>query len=78
MTDPTIDAIQRIMSEADQILREKLKAAGVNVAHVLLAVNEDGVGIIRSNVDAPALHDMAELLDEIAEETGKMEPDRPN
>lgn len=78
MSSERVETIQRLLNEADTFLRAKLEEAGIRAAHVMLAVDEDGVGVVRSNVDAQALRDMAELLDEIAEETAKTEPDRPN
>ena len=67
MPNDQLDTIQQILSEADTLLRTRLREAGISVAHVMLAVNDEGTGIIRSNVDADALREMAELLDEIAE-----------
>ena len=78
MADKQIEALKTILSEADTFLRQRLKAAGIEVAHVLLTVDDDGVGMIRSNVGPDDLLEMAELLGEIAEEAGGMEPQQPH
>jgi hypothetical protein len=78
MTDPKLDAIQRILSEVDAALREKLKEAGVSADHVILAVLPEGEGIIRSNVGADVLHEFAGMLEEIADEHQPGSRKRPN
>ena len=77
MPEDDIDALQRILTETDTFLRSRLKEAALEVAHIVLAVDEDGIGFIRSNVGPADMHEMADLLDEIAE-AGAKEPERPN
>ncbi len=67
MPDSQIREIQSILTEVDEILRERLKAAGIDVGHVLLAIMPDGAGVVRSNVGPAELGDMAELLAEVAD-----------
>ena len=75
MTDSTIAKVQAILTEVDEILRERLAPLGVKVGHVLLAVLPDGTGIVRSNVGPAELGDMAELLTEIADGSGLERPE---
>ena len=67
MTDSKIPEIQAVLTEVDEILRERLASLGVNVAHVVLAIAPDGAGVVRSNVRPAELGDMAELLAAIAD-----------
>lgn len=67
MSYSKIREIQAILSEVDALLRERLKAAGIDIGHVLLAIAPDGAGVVRSNVGPAGLGDMAELLAEIAD-----------
>ena len=67
MSDSKIPEIQAVLTEVDEILRERLASLGVNVAHVVLAIAPDAAGVVRSNVGLAELSDMAELLAEIAE-----------
>lgn len=67
MSDSRISEIQDILSEVDNLLRERLAAAGLVVGHVLLAIAPDGAGVVRGNVGAAEMGDMAELLAEIAD-----------
>jgi hypothetical protein len=66
MTDSQIRQIQTILTEIDEMLRERLKEARLDIGHVLLAIAPDGAGVVRSNLGPEGLGDMAELLTEIA------------
>ena len=68
MTDSKINEIKEILTQVDGDLRLKLKALGVKISHVLLAVSPNGAGIVRSNVGPEALREMAELLADAAAE----------
>lgn len=57
------------------LLRERLKALGFDIGHVLLVIALDGGGVIRSNVRPAELGDMAELLAEIADGAVRQRPD---
>jgi len=70
-----ISEIQDILSEVDALLRERLKAAGIEIGHVLLAIAPDGAGVVRSNIGPAELGDMAELLAEIADGAAVQRPD---
>lgn len=75
MTDSKIREVHAILTAVDAALRLKLSELGVEIHHVILAVTPDGTGIVRSNVDADGLGDMAELLDQAAAETASTRPD---
>ena len=78
MTEDELETVQRLMKETDQELRRKLKIAGLHVAHALIAVMEDGSGVVRGNVSPPGLHEMADLLDEVADDAELVISERPN
>ena len=67
MKDPAT-AIEKILSDADALIRRRMKALGIEAHHVILAIAPDGAGIIRSNIGADGLGEMAALLKEIAEQ----------
>jgi hypothetical protein len=67
MKDPVI-AIEKVLSDADALIRRRMKALGLEVHHVILAVAPDGAGIIRSNIGPDGLGEMAVMLKEIAKQ----------
>lgn len=71
MTDSKIAEIQNILTEVDELLRQRLKALGVESEHVLLATLPNGAGAIRSNVGPEVLSNMAEMLMDIADDAIK-------
>lgn len=75
MSDSSIPEIQAILTEVDVLLRERLKALGFDIGHVLLVVALDGGGVIRRNVRPAELGDMAEVLAEIANGAVLQRPD---
>jgi len=75
MTDSRISEIQGILTEVDDLLRERLAAAGLTIGHVLLAIAPGGAGVVRSNVGPAELGDMAELLAEVADGAALQRPD---
>jgi len=75
VTDSRISDIQRILTEVDGLLRERLAAAGLTIGHVLLAIAPGGAGVVRSNVGPAELGDMAKLLAEIASEAILQRPE---
>jgi hypothetical protein len=54
MKDPAT-AIEKILSDADALIRRRMKALGIEAHHVILAIAPDGTGIIRSNVGPDGL-----------------------
>lgn len=75
MSDSKIRQIQAILTEVDELLRERLKEAGLSIGHVLLAIAPNGAGVVRSNIEPAEMGDMAELLADIAEGTVLQKPD---
>ena len=67
MKDPAT-AIEKILSDADALIRRRMKALGIEAHHVILAIAPDGTGIIRSNVGPDGLGEMSALLKETAEQ----------
>jgi hypothetical protein len=49
MKDPAT-TIEKILSDADALIRRRLKALGIEAHHVILAMAPDGTGIIRSKL----------------------------
>lgn len=54
--------LRAIVREIDEILRDRLKAADIQIEHALVAMNPDGSGFVRSNVQIAELGDMAIML----------------
>lgn len=75
MSDSKIREIQTILAEVDELLRERLQAAGLEIGHVLVVIAPDGAGIVRSNVGPEGLGDIAELLAEVADGTALERPE---
>jgi hypothetical protein len=69
MKDPA-NAIEKILSDADALIRRRMKALGIEAHHVILAIAPDDAGIIRSNIGADGLSEMAAVLKDIAEQAG--------
>lgn len=67
MSESKIPEIRDILTEVDALLRERLKAAGIDISHVMLVIAPGGAGVVRGNVGPPGLADMAEMLAEIAD-----------
>jgi hypothetical protein len=61
-------AIEKILSDADALIRRRMKALGVEAPHVILAVAPDGAGIIRGNVGRDGLSEISAMLKDIAEQ----------
>lgn len=76
MTDSKIAEIQDILTEVDELLRQRLAALGVESEHVLLATLPNGAGVIRSNVGPEVLSNMAEMLMDIAEDAIRSRPSK--
>lgn len=68
MAKDPVRTIEKILGDADALIRRRLKAAGLEAQHVILAVRPDGLGIVRSNVALGGLTEMAEMLQDIAEQ----------
>ena len=60
--------IEKILRDADALIRRRLKVLGIDAHHVILAIAPDGAEIIRSNIAGSGLREMSALLKEIAEQ----------
>jgi hypothetical protein len=60
--------IEKILSDADALIRRRMKALGVEAHHVILAVAPDGAGIIRSNIGPDGLGEISAMLKDIADQ----------
>ena len=69
MTESQILKLKEIVSAVDNDLRERLKSAGLQIEHAIVAIAPNGAGILRSNVGPEHLGDMAELLADVADGT---------
>jgi hypothetical protein len=58
-----VPSIEEVVGEAFTLMRRRLKAQGIEVTHVIVAMAPDGTGIIRSNVVPGALSELVELAD---------------
>ena len=69
MSSTQSDRIRKILDEVDDLLRRRLEEAGITVAHLALAVDDDGVGVIRSNCGPDQLQVMALVIDDVAKDS---------
>lgn len=68
MTNET-DALQTILIDVDELLREKFRALGLgDTPFVLVAISPDNQMIVRGNLDPVALKMLSENLGEAADE----------
>ena len=42
--------LEQILTEADDLIRRRLEESGLEVMHVTLAITQDGMGVVRTNV----------------------------
>jgi hypothetical protein len=54
--------LEQIMTEADALIRRRLKESRLEVMHVTLAITQDGFGVVRTNVEPELLRSMGEEL----------------
>jgi len=74
---PNLEAtakLEQIMTEADDLIRRRLKESGLEVMHVTLAITENGFGVVRTNVGPKLLRSMGEALIDLS---SRIEPPRP-
>ena len=50
MTQDAAAILEQILTEADALIRQRLEESGLEVMHVILAMTQDGVGVVRTNV----------------------------
>jgi hypothetical protein len=68
--------LDEIVAEADEFLRQRLTARGLEAPHIVFAIAPDGAGIIRTNIGRETLRELAESLQVIVDELLSPEPDR--
>ena len=61
MAENHVLPIETIVADAFALMRQRLKAQGIEVTHVIVAIAPDGTSIIRSNVVPGALAELADL-----------------
>ena len=63
-----VPTLGEVLAEADALIRVRLKEAGLEVPHLVVAVTPDGEVVLRSNVSPDVLRSFGEDLKNIAEE----------
>jgi hypothetical protein len=56
------DKLEQILTEADALIRQRLADSGLEVMHVTMAVTQDGISVVRTNVGTELLKSMGEEL----------------
>jgi hypothetical protein len=67
MTD-AIPTLEKVLAEADALIRVRLKEIGLEVPHLVIAVTPDGEVVLRSNVSPDVLRSFGQDLKNIADE----------
>jgi len=65
---------EQILTEADALIRRRLEESGLEAMHVILAMTQDGMGVVRTNVGPELLRSRREVLVAVS---GRIEPPRP-
>ena len=68
------DKLEQIFTEADALIRQRLADSGLEVMHVTMAITQDGISVVRTNVGPELLKSMGE---ELVDLSGQMEPPNP-
>jgi hypothetical protein len=68
------DKLEQILTEADALIRQRLADSGLEVMHVTMAITQDGISVVRTNVGPELLKSMGE---ELVDLSGQMEPPSP-
>jgi hypothetical protein len=63
-----VRTLEKVLAEADVLVRLRLNEAGLEVPHLVVAVTPDGEVVLRSNVSPDALRSFGEDLKDIADE----------
>ena len=63
-----VRSLEKVLAEADVLVRLRLKEAGLEVPHLVIAVTPDGEVVLRSNVSPDVLRSFGEDLKTIADE----------
>jgi hypothetical protein len=58
------DKLEQILTEADALIRQRLADSGLEVMHVTMAITQDDISVVRTNVGPELLKSMGkELVD---------------
>jgi hypothetical protein len=60
--------LEEMLSEADAVIRHRLKERGLELPHLVIAVTPDGQVVLRSNVSADVLGSFGEDLKNVADD----------
>jgi len=63
-----VRTLEKVLAEADALVRLRLKEMGLEVPHLVIAVTPDGEVVLRSNVSPDVLRTFGEDLKNIADE----------
>jgi hypothetical protein len=63
-----VQTLEKVLAEADALVRLRLMEMGLEVPHLVIAVTPDGEVVLRSNVSADVLRSFGEDLKNIADE----------
>ena len=67
------DKLEQILTEADALIRQRLADSGLEVMHVTMAITQDGISVVRTNVGPELLKSMGE---ELVDLSTQIEPPR--
>ena len=67
--------LEQVLIEADALIRQRLEECGLEVMHVILALTEGGIGVVRTNVGPDLLRSMGEELIELSRHFERTKPD---
>ena len=62
-----VRTVEKVLTEADVLIRFRLKEVGLDLPHLVIAATPDGE-VVRSNVDPDVLRSFSEDLKNIADE----------
>lgn len=68
MAKDTVRAIEKILADADQLIRRRLQESRLEIPHLVIAVTPDGQVVLRSNVSPDVLRSFGEDLKNVADE----------
>jgi hypothetical protein len=68
MAKDTVRAIEKILGEADRLIRRRLGESHLEVPHLVIAVTPEGEVVLRSNVSPDVLRSFGDDLKNVADE----------
>lgn len=68
MANDTVRAIEKILGEADRLIRRRLEESRLQLPHLVIAVSPEGEVVLRSNVSPDVLRSFGEDLKSVADE----------